>query len=101
MRYFSCEAWLDTMLEEATLAKAEGNRLHGAGEFHSAIAAYTRINDGNPRINDRSFLRLPDSFTPGEFMDDFVRSPMWSRDEVCLAPNVAPLIKIVGQQHKG
>ena len=97
MRYVSCEAWLDTMLKEAIAAKVEGNRLYGAGNFHSAIAAYSRINDQNPRINDRSYLRLPSSFTPGEFMDDFIRSPMWSGDEVCLAPNVAPLIKIIGQ----
>lgn len=87
------------MLKEATAAKAEGNRLFGAGEYHSAIAAYSWINNQNPRINDRSYLRLPSSFAPGDFMDDFIRSPMWSRNTVCLAPNVAPLIKIIGLCH--
>ena len=91
---------LEAMREEAIAAKEEGNRFFRTGELHSAIIAYSRINNQNQRINNRSHLQLPDAFAPTELMDDFIRSPMWM--EVCLfpVPNVASLFNLFGQLHR-
>ena len=91
------------MLVEALAAKEEGNRLFRAGELHSAIIAYSRINNQNQRINNRSHLNLPGDLVPTELMDDFIRSPMWmgvtwiSRIGISNFPDAAPLFKLLGQ----